>query len=324
MPLMFSASVLADCPWIPAFRSDDLDEVRHFFGDVGGSRARVADGRQPMGCVAFSARGLRLSLGCTTSAVGQTARWGVDGPVFQLAMPAGSCYRIGRQLSAPTRAGAVVVVPADWEWSRSSPAGGVLALQVQPDALQDTLRALHPSGGVSLPRRLLTRSTEPARQARLIDAAAAVARASRPGADPLPLQRAEARLLAEIAPLLPDGPHPQAPAGLQEQRVRDLEDWVEAHLGEPITLATLCRVAGVGARCLQRAFERRRGVSPMRFVAERRLATTHRALLAAGTDASVTHIALAHGFDHVGRFAQLYRQVIGELPSHTLARPRRR
>jgi transcriptional regulator GlxA family with amidase domain len=110
---------------------------------------------------------------------------------------------------------------------------------------------------------------------------------------------------------------------MSEQRVRNLEDWIEANLTEPITLGMLCRVAGVGARCLQRAFEQRRGVSPMRFVAERRLTATHRALLCAGPGASVTGIALANGFDHVGRFAQLYREVIGELPSRTLARPRR-
>jgi transcriptional regulator GlxA family with amidase domain len=111
---------------------------------------------------------------------------------------------------------------------------------------------------------------------------------------------------------------------MTEQRVRDLEGWIEAHLGDPITLGGLCRVAGVGARCLQRTFEYRRGVSPMRFVAERRLAATHRALLHALPGASVTRIALANGFDHVGRFAQLYREVLGELPSQTLARPRQR
>ena len=61
----------------------------------------------------------------------------------------------------------------------------------------------------------------------------------------------------------------------------------------------------------------------MRFVAERRLAATYRALMQAGPGDSVTDIALAHGFDHVGRFAQMYREVIGELPSRTLARPLR-
>ena len=319
-----SPDILATCPWIPAFRSDDLDEVRQFFGDVGGSKARVAHGRQPMACEARRVEGQRMSIGTTSAAVGQTARWLVDGPVFQLSVPAGSQYRTGRQVSPPTGPGAVVVVPGAWEWSRTSPAGSVLALVVEPGALQDELRALRPDAGGSLPRRLVARNIAPDRQARLIAAAAAVAQATRPGADPQHLQLAEGRLLAEAVHLLPDSPAPASPADLSEQRVRDLEGWIETHLAEPITLGTLCRQAGVGARCLQRAFEHRRGMSPMRFVAERRLAATHQVLLRAGPGASVTGIALANGFDHVGRFAQLYRQVFGELPSHTLARPRRR
>ncbi len=323
MPLQSSAGILDACPWIPAFRSDDLDEVRQFFNDFGGSKARVIHDRRPLGCVAHSVVGQRTSLGTSRSAVGQTARWLVDGPVFQLAVPAGSVYRIGRQVSRPVGPGTVVVVPPAWEWSRTSPAGGVLALQVQPSTLQDELQALRPAAGAILLRSLVVHPIESVRHAALLAAAAAVAQATQPGADPQQLSLAEARLLAEAARLVPDGPAPQPPADMSEQRVRDLEGWIEAHLGDPITLGALCRVAGVGARCLQRAFERRRGVSPMRFVAERRLAATHRALLRAGPGASVTGIALANGFDHVGRFARLYREVIGELPSRTLVRPRR-
>lgn len=150
----------------------------------------------------------------------------------------------------------------------------------------------------------------------------ATALATQPGAHPQQLKLAEARLLLETAQLIPHIPKRQRSANLSKQRVLDLEGWIDAHLSEPITLGDLCRVAGVGERCLQRDFEHRRGMSPMRFVAERRLAATHRALLQASPSASVTHIALAHGFDHFGRFAQLYRQVIGELPSQTLARSR--
>jgi AraC-like DNA-binding protein len=323
MLLQSSPGLLSTCPWISPFRSDDLDEVRQFFGSYSGSKARVAHGRQPMGCVSYAVEGRRTALGATGSAVAQTARWVVHGPVFQLAMPPGSVYRTGRQVSPPSTPSDVVLVPPSWEWARTSPPGSVLALHVEPGALQDELQALRPSGGGALPRSLVTRPVEPARRARLIAAAAAVALATRPGADPQQLALAEARLLAEASQLVPDGPASQPPADVSEQRVRNLEGWIEANLAEPITLGTLCRVAGVGARCLQRAFEQRRGVSPMRFVAERRLAATHRALVRAGPGASVTGIALANGFDHVGRFAKLYREVIGELPSRTLARPRR-
>jgi transcriptional regulator GlxA family with amidase domain len=169
---------------------------------------------------------------------------------------------------------------------------------------------------------VVLRDIDATRQARLRAAVVATALATQPGAYPQQLKLAEARLLAETAQLIPDIPERQRQANLSKQRVLDLEGWVDAHLTEPITLGDLCRIAGVGERCLQRDFEHRRGMSPMRFVAERRLAASHRALLQSGPGASVTHIALANGFDHVGRFAQLYRQVIGELPSRTLARSR--
>lgn len=318
------SGLLAASPWIPSFRSDDLDEVRRFFGDFGGSRARVAHGRAPMGCVAHAVSGRVTRLGSTASRVGQTARWRVDGPVFQLAMPAGSVYRTGRRVSAPTVPSSLVIVPPSWEWTRTSPPGQVLAMQLDAETLRQELRSQRPAGGGELPQRLVASVLAPQEEARLRDAVAAVVQATRPGADPRQLVLAEARLLHEVAQRVPETPSQRRLAELSPPRLRDLEAWIEANLGEPITLGELCRVAGVGARCLQRTFEHRRGMSPMRFVAERRLAAAHQALLKGGPGASVTHLALAHGFDHVGRFAQLYREVIGELPSHTLARPARR
>jgi AraC-like DNA-binding protein len=59
---------------------------------------------------------------------------------------------------------------------------------------------------------------------------------------------------------------------------------------------------------------------PMRFVTERRLAAAFHRLNHAAPDTSVTRVALELGFGHLGRFAQMYRQVIGESPSQTLAR----
>ncbi|MCK7534410.1 MAG: hypothetical protein MZV63_27030 [Marinilabiliales bacterium] len=49
------------------------------------------------------------------------------------------------------------------------------------------------------------------------------------------------------------------PGDLALERARNLEAWIDAHLGEPITMGTLCRVAGVGERCLQKSFLYRRG-----------------------------------------------------------------
>lgn len=317
------SSVLAHCPWIPSFRSDDLDEVRHFFGEFGG-RARVAHAHQPLGCLSQVVRGRRLEVGSTTTAVGQTARWVAGAPVLQLSVPEGTAYRTGRHETGPVGADSIVVLPAGWEWTRSSPAGSVLALVIAPDALCTELRALDPSGEAGLPRRVLTRQVDPAHRARLMAAVKDMALAARPEAEAGRLALAEARLLGIAVGLVLDDSEAQASPAMSERRIRDLENWIEANLAAPITLGSLCRIAGVGARSLQRAFEQRRGMSPMRFVAERRALATYNALVDARVEDSVTRIALSNGFDHLGRFARLYRQVVGEPPSATLARRQRR
>ncbi len=320
MSIQSSNVILAQCPWIRGFRSDDLDEVRRFFGEFDGARARVAHSRQPMGCIAYAAKGRITAVGSTASRVGQTARWVVEGPVFQLSMPIGSVFRVGRHTSSPTGPASVVIVPSAWEWTRISPPGLIMAIHVDAAALQAELQAIRPASGGEFPRSLVVRDIDPAARERLWSAAAGAVRATRPGADPQQLLLSEARLLAETVQLIPDVPAPHRPVDLSAQRVRDLEGWIDAHLSEPITLGDLCRFAGVGGRCLQRDFEHRRGMSPMRFVAERRLAVAHQALLQAGPGVTVTQVALASGFDHAGRFAHLYRRVFGEVPSQTLAR----
>jgi AraC-like DNA-binding protein len=97
------------------------------------------------------------------------------------------------------------------------------------------------------------------------------------------------------------------------------EDWIPAHLTEPISRADLCAVSGLNARTLSRGFQRRHGMGPMAFVRERRLDQIHRLLLAAGPgEVEVSGVALDYGFYHLSRFAAHYRRAFGELPSETL------
>ena len=51
----------------------------------------------------------------------------------------------------------------------------------------------------------------------------------------------------------------------------ELEGYIEAHLDEPLTLKELATRAGVSGRAIQLAFQRYRGLSPSKFVRERRL-----------------------------------------------------
>jgi len=65
-------------------------------------------------------------------------------------------------------------------------------------------------------------------------------------------------------------------------------------------------------------------LTPLTFLRQQRFHTTRQKLLSASPKhTTVTHIAYANGFYHLGRFSANYRQLFGNLPSKTLARHHR-
>jgi AraC-like DNA-binding protein len=102
---------------------------------------------------------------------------------------------------------------------------------------------------------------------------------------------------------------------------RRAEDFILAHLCDPISRAEICAAAGVSARSLSRQFVRRHAVGPMTFLKQRRLEAAQRSLLAADpAERSVTDVAMEWGLHHLGRFSVEYRAAFGESPSRTLGR----
>ena len=102
--------------------------------------------------------------------------------------------------------------------------------------------------------------------------------------------------------------------------LRRVEECVEAHLDEPLTLGDLAAWGGVGVRTLQLLFQRHRGCTPSAFVRRRRLHAVRCDLLAGGPGVSVTRAAYQWGFNHLGRFAAQYAREFGESPRDTLRR----
>jgi AraC family transcriptional regulator, ethanolamine operon transcriptional activator len=95
-------------------------------------------------------------------------------------------------------------------------------------------------------------------------------------------------------------------------------------MARPIYTEELCVALGVSASSLAQAFHGTFGISPHRFLKLRRLAVVRSKLRAwEGQAPLVKSVALAHGFWHLGQFAQDYRALYGEIPSDTLARARR-
>jgi AraC family ethanolamine operon transcriptional activator len=99
--------------------------------------------------------------------------------------------------------------------------------------------------------------------------------------------------------------------------VRRAEDYLRAHLEDPLSVFKLCRELAVSERTLHYAFQEVRGLSPMAYFKARRLNAVRQDLKAAAGTASVREIAQRWGFWHSGEFASSYRLLFGELPSQT-------
>ena len=102
--------------------------------------------------------------------------------------------------------------------------------------------------------------------------------------------------------------------------VHTIEEFIEAHATEPVTVSDLVAQCGCSRGALFNAFRRFRGYTPMQFLAECRLRSAHAALQSSSPADTVSSIAYACGFSHLGRFSVAYRQRFGESPSATLLR----
>lgn len=101
-------------------------------------------------------------------------------------------------------------------------------------------------------------------------------------------------------------------------RFAHLVEHIETHLGEALTPRQLAVQAHLSERGLFGLFQREVGCAPLEFVRQRRLERVHQVLRDPQAGArSVTEVALAHGFLHLGRFAQQYKARFGETPSAT-------
>jgi AraC-like DNA-binding protein len=117
---------------------------------------------------------------------------------------------------------------------------------------------------------------------------------------------------------------PSRPTSLwnRSRLVRAAEEWMLAHLGDPIRVPDLCAALRVSRREIEYAFRSIFDKSPRDYLETLRLHAIRRALLDAASDGTrVIDIAYAHGMPHLGRFAASYRALFGENPVETLKRP---
>lgn len=305
--------------WADRFRSDDLDEIRQFVTRTAGEHSRVVHRPGPVGWDFARLTGRSVSAGWGRVAVEKTIRGASRDPLLHLAIPAGNVYLFGRRRIQPGHGAAMFMAP-QWEFTRHGVPGGYIALNLDQDALTRELVACEPEFGTPVFRThevTLVRADTDALGAALN----AMATVQSPGS-PRPNAHADARALEAVARALRRTTPRIRQRTTAPMRLRLLEEWIEAHLEEPITIGRLCEVAAIGERGLQKAFELRRGMSPLRYLAERRLAAARRRLEQQDDGADVTRVALGLGFFNLGRFASEYRALFGETPSLTRRRAR--
>ncbi|ATB40733.1 hypothetical protein CYFUS_006189 [Cystobacter fuscus] len=117
--------------------------------------------------------------------------------------------------------------------------------------------------------------------------------------------------------LLEAPPRRAAPAS-----VRRAEEFIEAHAGEPISLADIVAAVGVPERSLRAAFIAARGMPPGAFLRRRRFEIARQRLLAGAPGTTVAGVVASLGFVSGGRFSVEYKKLFDESPSDTLAASR--
>jgi len=101
-----------------------------------------------------------------------------------------------------------------------------------------------------------------------------------------------------------------------------LEEFFATHHDRPLYLSEICAAANVSENTLRLCCREHLGMGPVRYLWLRRMHLARCALLLASQEgATVTSIAMAHGFWELGRFSVAYRGLFGETPLASLRRP---
>ncbi|MEO6664044.1 MAG: AraC family transcriptional regulator [Rubrivivax sp.] len=122
--------------------------------------------------------------------------------------------------------------------------------------------------------------------------------------------------------------HSSAPAGpckpsqdaLAPHRLRQVLDYIEAHLADDLALSDLAAVAVISPFHFCRAFHLATGLSPYRYLNQRRLETARVLLLT--TSASLEEVRLACGFSSKRQFGVLFKKTMGSGPKRFRLRTR--
>ncbi|RJS18320.1 AraC family transcriptional regulator [Corallococcus sp. H22C18031201] len=108
-------------------------------------------------------------------------------------------------------------------------------------------------------------------------------------------------------------PEPKRRHALPAWRLRQVVEYIEAHLDEDLTLAELAGVAGFSVSHFKPLFKQATGMPVHRFVLERRVERARLRLIEGRM--SLTEVALEAGFSHSSHMARCLRRFLGMSPT---------
>ena len=100
--------------------------------------------------------------------------------------------------------------------------------------------------------------------------------------------------------------------GLSGKHLRDITDYIDANLGEKMSVSSLARQVGLSSHHFSHCFSESLGQSPHRYVLQRRITEATRLLK--DSRLSVAEIAYELGFSSHAHFSQIYRKMTGVSP----------
>ncbi len=114
---------------------------------------------------------------------------------------------------------------------------------------------------------------------------------------------------------------PTVTGGLAPVALRNVLEYIESHLGEPLLLCDLAAQVSLSEYHFARMFRQSMGVAPHQFVMQRRMARAKALLLS--SNQSLTDIALACGFNSASHFSNRFKAAKGITPSQLRATQKR-
>jgi AraC-like DNA-binding protein len=220
-----------------------------------------------------------------------------------------TCIDGGSVCRAPAQVGEVWLVPGGAHYVASAEGGRIAYAEFRLRG--DWLEGL--AGADAAPRRLrpLMKQSDPLLHgltARLIPLAGQDDDMAGLLRDSL-VQVLGLHLLREYAATAPP---PATAAALPERLRRRLQDYILAHLDQPLSLAELADLAGLSAHQLLVGFRGSFGQTPLQYVIAQRLQLACRLLERTRQD--ITAIALASGFSSHSHLSSAFRQRYGMTP----------